>query len=438
MADRFMSRVVVVLPAGGSTTLPHDIIVNGVATAPQIVLADRMTTIQVDSTTDTEVTYSNPGKAAATAEYLCWFVHSIQATPGNTAPGIYYRGGTGGGSSSALLFGDGSDGPVVIAVPDPAQVSILNATTLDIAADVSPPLGEWLVFRASESITVRAGVTIDSSGLSGFAGVQNTDAQYIGVSIPSGSGGGGGGGGGTVAGGSDGENGSIGGILVNGYTIGIPGTPGALGAGGGPSVVGGDATDGTQSTTGVVIPAYKEAGKLYPGGWTAFVRGGFQGGLNARQGGAGGTGGDAGAGVGGAGGVGGTIGLGGTAILLIASSIIIEPGAVILAKGAAGGNGVAGAVGGDATAASGAGGGGGGGGGTGGGGGCGGFIGLFYATITPFALPIDAVDGGVGGIGGAKGLGGVGDGAGEDGGNGSVAGDGQDGSKGMVVIQAIG
>src|SRR5574343_90029 len=104
MADRFMSRISVTgLAAGASTTLAHNIVVGDVATAPQIVLADRGTTIRVDTVTATQVTFTNSGPSTATAVFWAWFHHSITAVPGDTSPGIFYKGTDSGGAVDTFV-----------------------------------------------------------------------------------------------------------------------------------------------------------------------------------------------------------------------------------------------------------------------------------------------------------------------------------------------
>jgi len=132
MPDRFMSRVTVSLAAGaGATTAAHSIVVGGVATAPQIVLADRISSAQVDSVDGTNITVSNPGATATTVIFLCWYAHSVDATPANTTPGIFWLGGSSGGVVGGItLLPDGTVG-----APGLAWVSDTNTGLYRLAAD---------------------------------------------------------------------------------------------------------------------------------------------------------------------------------------------------------------------------------------------------------------------------------------------------------------
>ena len=165
MPDRFMSRVTVSLAAGaGATTAAHSIVVGGVATAPQIVLADRVSGVQVDSVDGTNITVSNPGASAATVIFLCWYVHSMDATPGNTTPGIYWLGGSSSGTIGGIvLLPDGT-----VAAPGLAWVSDTNTGLYRLAADTM-----------SVALGGVAALNIAGAEATTFAAATNTAGQDV-------------------------------------------------------------------------------------------------------------------------------------------------------------------------------------------------------------------------------------------------------------------
>ena len=165
MPDRFMSRVTVSLAAGaGATTAAHSIVVGGVATAPQIVMADRMSSAQVDSVDGTNITVSNPGATATTVIFLCWYAHSIDATPGNTTPGIFWLGGTSGGVVGGIvLLPDGT-----VAAPGLAWVSDTNTGLYRLAADTM-----------SVALGGVAALNIAGAEATTFAAATNTAGQDV-------------------------------------------------------------------------------------------------------------------------------------------------------------------------------------------------------------------------------------------------------------------
>lgn len=103
MADKFVSRISVTLAAGASTTVAHGLVVNGAAVTPQKIEADRLSGMQIDAADATNITVSNPGSTAATTIFLCTYLHSIDAVPGDTAPGWWWKGSTSVGGAIGFL-----------------------------------------------------------------------------------------------------------------------------------------------------------------------------------------------------------------------------------------------------------------------------------------------------------------------------------------------
>jgi hypothetical protein len=152
MADRYTSRVAVTLAAGASSSTAHNIVRGGVATAPQLVLPDRMTTIQVDTVDATNINCSNPGTNAATVVFWVEYRHSIQATPAMTAPGIFWKGGTGGGVGASVPFQN--DYYFDPDATDDAGARLYNdVETLLTAADTALPAGMGIVVHLHSAVS---------------------------------------------------------------------------------------------------------------------------------------------------------------------------------------------------------------------------------------------------------------------------------------------
>lgn len=166
MPDQYTARVSVTLAAGAAATpFAHGIIVRGTATAPQYVMADRMTSIMVNTVDATNINCSNPGSAAATAVFLVQFLHSIQATPAMTAPGIFWQGGSGGGVGSQSPFSN--------------DYYVQPAVTADAGARLYPTVAAAL---AAADLALAAGVTV----VLNIHTIEGVLLTYDGTSIPTG------------------------------------------------------------------------------------------------------------------------------------------------------------------------------------------------------------------------------------------------------------
>jgi hypothetical protein len=104
MSDQYTSLVDVTVPPGGSVTVPHNLVANGAPAAPHVVQPNVGTDLVVSAVTTTTVTVSNPGTMAASARFLCAFLHSIQSRPIDVPAGsmAWQGGGAGGGALAPL------------------------------------------------------------------------------------------------------------------------------------------------------------------------------------------------------------------------------------------------------------------------------------------------------------------------------------------------
>jgi hypothetical protein len=375
--------------------------------------------------------------------------------------------------SNTYTTGGGSLAQVV-RVPNYTSVTIGasgQARTLTVSA-WDGAKGGVLAFRATGTVTVVTGSSIDASG-KGFSG----------GSAPSGGGNGSGGapGGGNGTNGSVGNSGSSGtglGAGTGGARAGGVGTfgtgaagawggggggAGGLGSGGGGGSYGVAGSSGTSASAGGgngsagdfggagggggagSTAAVGTAGSTYGSASLSSIYLGSGGGSGAGGNGGGGGGGgpDTTGGFGGLGGNGGAGGAGG-GILFIEANIVTNGGSII-ANGASGSNGNAGGnAGGASTSNSGSGGGGGGSAGTGGGGGSGGSLIVKANTISAGTMTASGGSAGVtgaGGVGGSMALNGAngagGGGAGNTGGLGGTTnaggGNGQTGGSGNAA-----
>ncbi len=344
-------------------------------------------------------------------------------------------------------------------IPNYTTLTMTGGTLTMSSWNGTNKTGGVLFFRSNSGITINSGATIkvDSLGFSGGGAGTGGAAGSAGAGGTSGTGGtqraaGGcvvannGGAGGAAGSGDGGAGGNGGGNSGNNCH---GGAGGAGGANGGVAPTGSAGSAGTAPYSGATAAPNggggSNASSATGGIFTKFLLAGGGGG------GRGGTGGDAGGGGGGGGGAGGVTtapgpsglpgtagtpgvagpsggagGLGGGSVMIFGSTVTINSGGSITAKGAAGTNGsngtagVAGGPGGNgAAAATGAGGGGGGGGGkggkgAGGGHGAGGGGGGIIAIYSPDAVSIASADGtgGTAGLGGTPGAAGAGGGGG--------------------------
>lgn len=338
------------------------------------------------------------------------------------------------------LFGDGSDGYVVIDAPNTPIDDILNAISIHITStgSIRPATGKHCILRAQQSIIVDGPINCDALIPESFMNSGVSVVQIIGA-ISEGSGGGGGGGASGASG-----NGLIGGSGATGgnyYESGIGfsnGTPSAGGAGGigGVGGNGGVGADAVIGVVGVDIADLSDHLIIYPAGLAGNLHGSLPGapGIPGVDGGAG-----SGGAAGGVGGLGGVESLGAGMCLIVAPIITLN--ALVSSNGGNGGNAPTGVAtghptaGAAATGASNEGGGGGGSGGGGGAGAAGGIVCLFYQTlvenVSAQANPGSGGSGAPGAVGGAK------DGTGHIGGVGGHGADGATGSPGFVIRQRI-
>jgi hypothetical protein len=330
--------------------------------------------------------------------------------------------------SGSAMYGGGEDGPVSIGTASVTQ-PLTRATTFHATGDVTPiasPAHLGLIVRATVSITVDGGASINADGL-GSGGATG------------GAGGAPGAGGGSkvaatqtqlfanpaqVLGGTAGGAGAIGGNggggnspLSAGNTLQGGAGGGGGGGGGGTAAVGAAGGAGGQEAAGNVFDSYKWAQARWdPLQLTSLTSAGVVVGIGAAGGGGGGNGGGGG-GAGGAGGNGTTATGGG--YLFLASPSFIGTGRISA-------NGTAGVVGTVGTNSAAQGGGGGGGGSGGGSGGC-----VVLVTKSLGGGLTVQTNGGTGGGGGNGGTGGAGAG---NGGNGATGGNGGAGSLNTVVL----
>jgi hypothetical protein len=89
------------LAPGATISVLHDLESNDVAVAPTLVLADRSTSIIVQSVTDTQVTFLNTGLVNATANFRCerGWQPEVDAS---TVTSMLWQGGGGAGSAGAV------------------------------------------------------------------------------------------------------------------------------------------------------------------------------------------------------------------------------------------------------------------------------------------------------------------------------------------------
>lgn len=332
------------------------------------------------------------------------------------------------------LFGDGSDGDVVVSAPDTPISAILNARSITIlpGASIRVPPESHCLLRASQQILVNGPINGDAT--TSFANLIDSPVvvQFIGSTAEGGSGGGGGGGAGASGDGSNGNQGNDGSGKVSavGFSHGTGSVGGSQGAGGigGVGANGGDATLGI---AGVDITDLENSFHLYPAGPGGCMLGSIPGpeGRDGVDGGAG-----SGGTPGGVGGSHGVFGLGASAILLVAPLIVLN--ALVSSNGGDGGAAPLDAMPGDAApGGSNEGGGGGGSGGGGSAGGAGGMVMCFYGTLTETVAP--QANPGAGGAGAPGAPGGAGDGTGFAGGDGGAGVAGATGSPGFVIRQRI-
>ena len=344
-------------------------------------------------------------------------------------------------TSADFLFGNGSDGDIVISAPNTASDGFVNANsfTIEPGGSVRVPQDDHFLLRARRFIKIQGVLNADgtiSPALNSGTNITNIFGSSVGGA---GGGGGGGGGGGPGGDGVDGIPGTLPAVTTGyGFTSGNEGAVGAGGIGGVGAVPGGDGGGGVTGSPGQDLIDLTDHFTLYPAGPGGLMHGGVPGALGAP----GGNGGEGGAGNVPAG-LGATSqatgGFGGSNILLVAPLIIIN--ALVSANGAIGANAPNASApqgatpGTNAPGGSGDGGGAGGGGGGGGGGGAGGSVLMFFGelilTVAPAANP------GLGGLGGTGALGGAGDGAGTKGGDGGAGARGATGSPGFVIQQKV-
>lgn len=343
-------------------------------------------------------------------------------------------------STAVFLFGDGSDGDIVIDTPNTPVNGILNANSIRITSSgsIRVPPGDHCLLRSRTSIIADGPINGDATISASNLGDSVAIIQYIGSTQEGGSGGGGGGGSGTSGNGSAGAQGSDGAgkFSAMGFSQGTGSNGGAPGAGG----VGGVGSAGGNATlpvAGTDITDLSDHLHLYPAGPGGDIHGSLPG-FDGQAGVIGGTG-SGGAAVGGDGGLGGIGGLGASMILLVSPQIVLN--ALVSSNGGAGTSAPSGSDPGAPTAGANApggsnnGGGGGGSGGGGGAGGAGGCVLLGYGTLTENVTP--QANPGAGGLGSDGGAGGAKDGVGFAGGKGGRGADGATGSTGFVIRQKI-
>lgn len=330
--------------------------------------------------------------------------------------------------SGSAMYGDGADGAVSIGTASVTQ-PLTRATTFHATGNVTPiasPAHLGLIIRATVSIEVDGGASINADGLGGAGATGGAGGA------PGGAGGNKIGGAQTqlfanpaqVLGGTAGTAGAIGGVggggnapLSAGNTLQGGAGAGGGGGGGGTAAVGAAGGAGGQQAAGSAFDSYKWAQARWdPMELSSLTSTGVVVGIGAAGGGGGGNGGGGG-GAGGAGGN-GTTATGGGYLFLAAPAFI--------GTGRISANGTVGVAGTNGTN-SGAQGGGGGGGGSGGG--SGGAIVVVTKSLGG-GLTVQA-NGGTGGGGGTGGTGGAGAGAG---GNGATGGSGGAGSVSTVVL----
>jgi len=339
----------------------------------------------------------------------------------------------GGAGAFDDLFGNGALGDVTINVVTPGFIGgDYTNFTLGPLGLLTPPLGQGIIIRARNKITIHGAINANGS-IPPITGPGSPAALTMGDLQSAANGGAGGGGGGATGNGQSnfGGGGGGGGGPNIGYIVGTSSSPGNNGQGGAPTMPGFPGTD----ATGVGVAGGPSPWLLqvlrFPT-WRVFAGGvGGQQGQQGPQGGQGGPGGGGNGGNGGNGGAGGPGGAGGATILLMAPIIELDPAAQLLSNGLFGGPGGAGGVGQDAGLGTGGGGGGAGGGGGGGQGGCGGLIYLLTQALSDPGPCTKSALGGTGGAFGTGALGGAGDGAGAVGG---VSGKGAVGAAGSVGI----
>lgn len=280
-----------------------------------------------------------------------------------------------GGGVSSGVYGDGSDGAMVLDGTNTFTFASLSTGVYTLSRDINPTTVEvktgiglataGFAIRASTSITVDSGGLMANPGNSGSSGSAGAAAGSLGGGFAGG------------AGGSS-TNGTVGtGGSSNQFPVEVGGTQWLGGVGGG----GGLATGGSYGPWSPVTAGNSGSFRALPG---AALGGGFgAAGFVPFWAGSGGGGGGSTAATGGAGG-------GGAGVMLLASPIIINNGSIQA-------NGGAGQAGSGATAA---------------GGGGGGAGGLIYLITRSFTGTTPTVPGGAGGAAVHSGVAGTAGGAG--------------------------
>jgi hypothetical protein len=375
----------------------------GTAGSAAIITLGQASCVFDNSTTPNDYVQISSGTAGD-----CHDAGSTRPTSGQIIGTVFGAGGSAGtykvalnkdiypssASTSANLFGDGSDGAVTA-----------DGTTT--VACLGAPSGSTYTMTRDcyfTTLTVNSGVTVKTVSNRLLATTSITNSGTISNAGNTGGGGGGASGTNKATGGTNGSNSSQ--LTAGSLAAPIASSPGKTGANGGTGV----GSNGTNGSTGNSANA----------NLTSNV---------GATGVAGGNGGASGASGGNnAGGTGGTAGGAGPSILdhysaheISVGKSLYDPIGNPTQPGGANGSGGSGASGGgDGTNS------GGGGGGSGGGGGGGGLFVMISPTITLNAASVINVSGGNGGVGGAGGTpttgncGGGGGGAGGDGGNGGI------------------
>ena len=115
MPDKYTRLLDVIVPAGGTLTVPHGLVANGQPVAPMIVQPNQGTLLEVTAVTTTTVTFTNPdGAAALGARFLCVYLHSIQSLEADVPPGamLWQGQGPGGGAAGGVFWEPGGPGAV--------------------------------------------------------------------------------------------------------------------------------------------------------------------------------------------------------------------------------------------------------------------------------------------------------------------------------------